>query len=38
MARTALEMIGHSGLGYSFDPLVEGSDTHPYIKAAKDLV
>ncbi|KAG6867970.1 hypothetical protein C0993_008931 [Termitomyces sp. T159_Od127] len=35
MSRAALEMIGQSGLGYSFDPLVEGSMPHPFSEAAK---
>ena len=37
MSRTALELIGQGGLGYSFDPLV--SDTrNDYGEALKDLV
>ncbi|KAF6754459.1 cytochrome P450 [Ephemerocybe angulata] len=35
MARTALELIGQSGLGYSFDSLEEGTEEHPYCNAAK---
>lgn len=38
MTRTALELIGQSGLGYSFDPLVDDSDNHPYSKSIKNLV
>ncbi|GLB40488.1 putative cytochrome P450 family protein [Lyophyllum shimeji] len=38
MTRAALEMIGQSGLGHSFDPLVEGVEPHPYSRAVKDLV
>ncbi|RDB25864.1 Docosahexaenoic acid omega-hydroxylase CYP4F3 [Hypsizygus marmoreus] len=38
MTRAALEMIGQSGFGYSFDSLVEGQDVHPFGKAAKELV
>lgn len=38
MTRAALEMIGRSGLGYSFEPLAEGAEPHPYSKAVKDLV
>jgi len=38
MARASLEMIGESGLGYSFDFLVEGGGVHPFNSAAKDLV
>ncbi|KAG6907125.1 hypothetical protein DXG01_010429 [Tephrocybe rancida] len=35
MSRTALELIGQSGLGYSFDPLVEGAKPHPFSEAVK---
>ncbi|KNZ81927.1 Cytochrome P450 3A9 [Termitomyces sp. J132] len=35
MSRAALEMIGQSGFGYSFDPLVEGAKPHPFCDAAK---
>ncbi|KAG6817153.1 hypothetical protein H0H87_012114 [Tephrocybe sp. NHM501043] len=35
MSRAALEMIGQSGLGYTFDPLVEGATPHPFSEAAK---
>ncbi|KAG6817154.1 hypothetical protein H0H87_012115 [Tephrocybe sp. NHM501043] len=35
MSRAALEMIGQSGLGYTFDPLVEGAIPHPYSEAVK---
>ncbi|KAF8069171.1 cytochrome P450 [Lyophyllum atratum] len=38
MSRAALEMIGQSGLGYSFDSLTEGVEPHPYSKAAKELI
>jgi hypothetical protein len=37
-SRTALEMIAQCGLGYSMDSLIEGSDLHPYVAAAKKLV
>ncbi|TFK40020.1 cytochrome P450 [Crucibulum laeve] len=37
MTRTALELIGQSGLGYSFDPLAEDATAHPYSTAAKRL-
>ena len=37
MARTALEMIGQSGFGYSFDPLTEDDVPHPFSTAAKFL-
>ncbi|KAG6887811.1 hypothetical protein C0995_012548 [Termitomyces sp. Mi166 len=35
MSRAALEMIGQSGLGYSFDSLEEGTMPHPFTQAAK---
>ncbi|KAG6855803.1 hypothetical protein H0H87_010721, partial [Tephrocybe sp. NHM501043] len=35
MGRTALEMIGQSGLGYSFDSLLEDTEPHPCYQAAK---
>ena len=38
MARTALELIGQSGLGYSFDPLTEDDASHPFSNAVKLLV
>ncbi|KAF8183391.1 cytochrome P450 [Pholiota molesta] len=38
MTRTALELIGQSGLGYSFDPLLEDAEEHAYTTAAKALV
>ncbi|KAF8962738.1 cytochrome P450 [Flammula alnicola] len=38
MTRTALELIGQSGLGYSFDPLTDDSVPHPYSVSAKLLV
>ncbi|KAG6879214.1 hypothetical protein C0992_004356 [Termitomyces sp. T32_za158] len=31
-------MIGQSGLGYSFDPLVEGTTPHPFCEAAKAFI
>ncbi|KAF8966257.1 cytochrome P450 [Flammula alnicola] len=37
MTRTALELIGQSGLGYSFDPLTEDAVPHPFSKAAKNI-
>ncbi|KAF8966234.1 cytochrome P450 [Flammula alnicola] len=37
MARTALELIGQSGLGYSFDPLTEDAAPHPFSEAVKNL-
>ncbi|KAG5634330.1 hypothetical protein H0H81_002378 [Sphagnurus paluster] len=37
MGRAALEMIGQSGLGYSFDTLVEGEAEHPYNTSVKQL-
>lgn len=38
LSRTALELIGQSGLGYSFDPLVEGRAVHPYSDSLKELM
>ncbi|RDB25856.1 hypothetical protein Hypma_006832 [Hypsizygus marmoreus] len=38
MTRAALEMIGQSGFGYSFDSLVEGQDVHPFSKAVKEFL
>ncbi|KAG6900250.1 hypothetical protein C0993_000891 [Termitomyces sp. T159_Od127] len=38
MGRAALEMIGQSGFGFSFDPLVEGSMPHPFSEAAKAFI
>ncbi|KAK7040122.1 hypothetical protein VNI00_009927 [Paramarasmius palmivorus] len=37
MARTALELIGQSGLGYSFDELQDEEHAHPYVKTLKGL-
>ncbi|KAG6847206.1 hypothetical protein H0H93_009509 [Arthromyces matolae] len=37
MGRAALEMIGQSGFGYSFDPLVEGARQHSFCEAAKSF-
>ncbi|KAF9559811.1 cytochrome P450 [Agrocybe pediades] len=37
-SRTALELIGQCGIGYSFDPLTEDEPNHRYILAAKALV
>ncbi|KAI3604512.1 cytochrome p450 [Moniliophthora roreri] len=37
MARTALELIGQSGLGYSFDELEDEEHAHPYVKTLKGL-
>ncbi|KAF9459159.1 cytochrome P450 [Collybia nuda] len=38
MSRTALELIGQSGLGYSFDSLTDESDSHPYSTSVKQLI
>jgi len=35
--RLALEIIGQSGLGYSFDDLTEDTIPHPYVLAANQL-
>ncbi len=37
MGRTALELIGQGGLGYSFDPLVH-TVSNPFAEAVKNLV
>ena len=37
MSRTALELVGQSGLGYSFDSLTEDGVSHPYSTAVKLL-
>lgn len=38
MNRASLEMIGQSALGYSFDPLLDNSEPHPYSVAMRDYV
>ncbi|KAF5316332.1 hypothetical protein D9619_006492 [Psilocybe cf. subviscida] len=38
MTRTALELIGQTGLGFSFDSLTEDEATHPYANAVKGFV
>jgi cytochrome P450 len=38
MTRASLEMIGQSGLGFSFDPLVEGQPEHIFSLAVRDLI
>lgn len=38
MTRLALELIGQSGLGYSFDELTETSPQHKYGLMSKKLV
>ncbi|THU97768.1 cytochrome P450 [Dendrothele bispora CBS 962.96] len=38
MSRTALELIGQSGLGYSFDPLTSDATEHTYSKTIKNLI
>ncbi|KAF8908659.1 cytochrome P450 [Gymnopilus junonius] len=35
MSRTALELVGQSGLGYSFDTLTEDAVLHPYSLSVK---
>ena len=35
MSRTALELIGQSGMGYSFDKLAEEDASHPYSESMK---
>jgi len=38
MTRTALELVGQSGLGYSFDNLTEDEIPHRYTQSAKQLM
>lgn len=38
LSRTALELIGQSGLGYSFDSLIAGAPAHPYAETMKELL
>jgi len=38
MSRTALELIGESGLGYSFDSMASEVAEHEYSKTIKNLV
>ncbi|KAK7038700.1 hypothetical protein VNI00_010584 [Paramarasmius palmivorus] len=38
LSRTALELVGQSGLGYSFDPLTDEECAHPYPMALKGLL
>ncbi|CAA7268267.1 unnamed protein product [Cyclocybe aegerita] len=38
MTRLALELIGQSGLGVTFDPLAEGTEPHAYGQASKMLL
>ncbi|KAJ3560047.1 hypothetical protein NP233_g11086 [Leucocoprinus birnbaumii] len=37
ITRTAVELIGRSGMDYSFDPLVDDTDQHPYSRSVKKL-
>jgi len=38
MTRTALELIGQSGMGYSFDTLEDDNDYHPYSRSVKRFI
>jgi len=38
MTRASLEMVGQSGLGFSFDPLVEGQPEHTFSLAVRELI
>jgi cytochrome P450 len=38
MGRTALELIGQAGLGYSFDPLTDEESAHPYTRVIKEFL
>ncbi|KAF7768286.1 hypothetical protein Agabi119p4_7529 [Agaricus bisporus var. burnettii] len=37
-SRTALELIGQSGMGFSFDSLVDDNDYHPYRSAIENVI
>ncbi|KAJ3831587.1 cytochrome P450 [Lentinula raphanica] len=37
MGRTALEIMGQAGLGYSFDPLTDEESAYPYTRVIKEL-
>ncbi|KAH9482227.1 Cytochrome P450 monooxygenase 91 [Psilocybe cubensis] len=37
LTRTAMELLGQSGLAYSFDPLTADGIPHPFTQAIKDL-
>ncbi|KAH6910599.1 cytochrome P450 [Coprinopsis sp. MPI-PUGE-AT-0042] len=37
LTRAALELIGQSGFGYSFDPLTEDAKEHPFVTSVKNL-
>ncbi|THU92957.1 cytochrome P450 [Dendrothele bispora CBS 962.96] len=38
MGRAALEIVGQSGLGYSFDPMTEDAAPHKYVEDMKGLM
>ena len=38
MSRTALELVGQAGLGYSFDTLEDDAAAHPYTGVLKQLL
>jgi hypothetical protein len=38
ITRTALELIGQSGMDYSFDNLVDEENSHPYAESLKQFV
>ncbi|KAF5392163.1 hypothetical protein D9757_001398 [Collybiopsis confluens] len=38
LGRASLEMIGEAGLGYSFDPMMDESSSHPFSRIMKDLL
>ena len=37
LSRTALELIGQSGFGHSFDPLTDGMVSHSYAASVKQI-
>lgn len=38
MGRTALELMGQAGLGYSFDPLANEESAHPFSSIMKEML
>ncbi|KAK7466282.1 hypothetical protein VKT23_005010 [Stygiomarasmius scandens] len=38
MSRTALELVGQAGLGYSFDTLADEAEAHPYTNILKEMM
>jgi len=38
MSRTALELVGQAGLGYSFDTMTDEAAAHPYTNILKEMM